>query len=83
MCICDLKPGHKAYIHSIIGNEKLAKRLLALGAIEGTEVSLKTIAPLGDPVIINLIGFNLAVRKNDAKNILIREVQNDYSSIVG
>ncbi|OFI05293.1 ferrous iron transport protein A [Clostridium acetireducens DSM 10703] len=72
MSIYDLKPGEKAYINNIVGNEKLAKRLLALGCIEGTEVSLKTTAPLGDPLIINLRGFNLAIRKNDAKNILIK-----------
>ena len=83
MCICDMKPGHKAYIDSIKGNEKLVKRLLALGVIEGTEVSLKTTAPLGDPLIINLRGFNLAIRKKDAENIFIREEQDDYSSIVG
>lgn len=73
MSICDLIPGEKAYIHSIHGDEKLVKRLLALGAIEGTEVSLKTVAPLGDPIVINFRGFNLAIRKKDAKNILIKE----------
>jgi len=73
MCICDLKPGNKAYIDSVKGNEKLVKRLLALGVIEGTEVSFITTAPLGDPLIINLRGFNLAIRKKDAKNIFIKE----------
>ncbi|MCH3963777.1 MAG: ferrous iron transport protein A [Clostridium sp.] len=71
MSICDLKPGQKAAIKSIHGNKKLAKRLLALGCIEGTEVVLKTCAPLGDPLVINFRGFDLAIRKNDAKNISI------------
>lgn len=79
MSICDLKLGQKGYIKNITGNEKLAKRLLALGCIEGTEVSLKTIAPLGDPIILNFRGFNLAIRKKDAKNISIEEVQNIYA----
>lgn len=73
MSICDLKPGQKALIENIIGDEKLTKRLLALGCIEGTEVSMKTSAPLGDPIIINLRGFNLAIRKKDARNILIKD----------
>ncbi|MCT8977670.1 ferrous iron transport protein A [Clostridium sp. CX1] len=72
MSICDLKPGQKALIDNIVGDEKLAKRLLALGCIEGTEVSLKTSAPFGDPLIINLRGFNLAIRKKDARNIFIK-----------
>ena len=66
-----MKPGDKALIKSIYGDEKFTKRLLALGCIEGTEVTLKATAPLGDPIIINLRGFNLAIRKNDAKNICI------------
>lgn len=73
MCICDLMPGEKGYVHAIYGDEKLAKRLQALGCIEGTEISIKRTAPLGDPIIINLRGFNLALRKKDAKNIHIKE----------
>ncbi|WP_443661937.1 FeoA family protein [Clostridium sp.] len=71
MSIYDLKPGDKALIQSVCGDEKFAKRLLALGFIEGTEVKLIATAPLGDPIIINLRGFNIAIRKNDAKNISI------------
>lgn len=71
MSIYDMKPGDKALITSIYGDEKFAKRLLALGCIAGTEVTLKATAPFGDPIIINLRGFNLAIRKNDAKNICI------------
>ena len=71
MSIYDLKQGDKALIQTIYGDEKFTKRLLALGCIEGTEVTLKATAPLGDPIIINLRGFNLAIRKNDAKNICI------------
>ncbi|MCB2292392.1 ferrous iron transport protein A [Clostridium algoriphilum] len=73
MSIYDLKPGDNAFIESICGDDKFAKRLLALGFIEGTEVKLIATAPLGDPIIINLRGFNLAIRKNDAKSICIRK----------
>jgi ferrous iron transport protein A len=72
MSIYDLKPGDTGFVHSVIGDEKLAKRLLALGCTEGTKIAVKTAAPLGDPIIINLRGFNLAIRKKDAKNICIK-----------
>ena len=71
MCICDLKLGEKVIIDKINGDSKLAKRLSALGCIEGTEIELKRIAPLGDPIILNLRGFDLAIRKKDAKNIYL------------
>ena len=71
MSICDLKLGEKGRIHTIEGDLKLAKRLSALGLVEGTEIELKRIAPLGDPLIVNLRGFDLAIRKKDAKNIFL------------
>ncbi|MGL5381138.1 FeoA family protein [Clostridium sp.] len=71
MSICDLKLGQTGTIKNITGDSKLAKRLSALGCIEGTEIELKRVAPLGDPIIINLRGFDLAIRKKDAKNIFL------------
>lgn len=71
MSLCNLKLGEKGIISSINGDSKLVKRLFALGCIEGTEVQLRRRAPLGDPIIINFRGFDLAIRKNDAKNIHI------------
>jgi Fe2+ transport system protein A len=73
MCICDLKPGNKGIVDKIEGNEKLAKRLLALGCIEGTEIEIRRTAPFGDPLIVNLRGYNLAIRKKDASFIYIKE----------
>jgi ferrous iron transport protein A len=71
MSLYDLNLGEKAIIKYINGDDKLTKRLLALGCIEGTEIELKRIAPLGDPIIVNLRGFDLAIRKKDAKNIFL------------
>lgn len=73
MSLMELKLGEKAIVNEILGNEKLKKRLLALGCIEGTEIKLKRIAPLGDPLIVNFRGFDLAIRKKDAQNILLAE----------
>lgn len=73
MSICDLKPGNKGTIRSITGDEKLTKRLMALGCTQGTEIEFKATAPFGDPLIVNLRGFNLAIRKKDANNIHITE----------
>ncbi|SHI58214.1 FeoA family protein [Lutispora thermophila] len=75
MSLYDLKPGQQGYIQSVKGDDKLAKRLLALGCIEGTPVKVKLVAPLGDPIVISLRGFDLAIRKRDAKNILLKEVK--------
>lgn len=73
MSLYDLKLGEKGTIHNIIGDKKLSKRLFALGFIEGTEVKVKTSAPFGDPIVVSIRGFNIAIRKNDAKNIFLKE----------
>lgn len=71
MELINLKPGEHGIIDRIKGDSKLTKRLLALGCIEGTEIIMKMAAPLGDPLIINFRGFDLAIRKKDAKNIIL------------
>lgn len=73
MCICDLQIGEFGIINKVIGDDKLTKRLSALGCVEGTRVQFKRIAPLGDPIILNLRGYDLAIRKKDAKNIFLQE----------
>lgn len=72
MTVYDLRVGQKGNINNINGDEKLAKRLLALGCIDNTEIEVKKIAPLGDPIIIKFRGFDLAIRKSDAKNISLK-----------
>ncbi len=73
MTVYDLKVGQSGTIHNIDGDERLAKRLLALGCIGNTEIEIKKIAPLGDPIIVNFRGLNLALRKSDAKNIYLKD----------
>ena len=73
MTIYNLKPGNKGLIQEVACDAKLAKRLLALGFVEGTEIVVKNTAPLGDPIIVNLRGTDLALRKKDAKLIYIKE----------
>lgn len=58
-----------------INMENLLKRKLTdMGLIKGTEFKVEGQAPLGDPIRINLRGYNLAIRKSDAKNILVEEI---------
>lgn len=71
MTIYSMKVGQTAYVRDIMGDNKLAKRLMALGCVKGTEVKVKMVAPLGDPILISFRGFDLAIRKSDAKNIYL------------
>ncbi|KUO62550.1 MAG: iron transporter FeoA [Gracilibacter sp. BRH_c7a] len=52
----------------------LKRKLTDMGMIKGTEFKVEGQAPLGDPIRINLRGYNLAIRKSDAKNILVERI---------
>jgi ferrous iron transport protein A len=69
MSLSELKPGEIGIIKDINCDEKLTKRLLALGFIQGTEIKVKTSAPFGDPIIVHVQGCNMAIRKKDANKI--------------
>ena len=72
MTLYELKIGQKGIINNIDVDPKLSKRLLALGCVEGTEIEVKKIAPFGDPIVVRFRGFDLAIRKSDAKNIFLK-----------
>lgn len=74
MNVLDLKIGQTGMVSHIDGNDKLTKRLLALGCVNGTSIKFKRKAPLGDPIIFTIRGFDIALRKNDAKNICLKEI---------
>lgn len=65
-----LKPGQRARVHAVRGTEgTIYQRLLEMGLFEGTEIEVVRFAPLGDPMEISLHGYNLSVRKSEAKNV--------------
>ena len=74
MCVNDLKLGEKAFVQNVSGNEKLVKRLSALGCTEGCQIEVVNRAPLGDPIVLSLRGSNMAIRRKDAGNILVEAI---------
>jgi len=66
-----LKPGESAIIKKVGGKGALRLRLLDMGLIPRTKVTLQKIAPMGDPIEILVRGYELTLRIDDAKNIQI------------
>jgi ferrous iron transport protein A len=58
-----------------INMDSLFKRKLTnMGLVKGTQFKVNGRAPLGDPIEISLRGYKLAIRKNDAKKILVKKI---------
>ena len=74
MNITHLMPGQRAVVAHVWGNDAVALRLQELGMIPGTTIILQRIAPTGDPLLVHLRGYALALRKTHAARIeLYRE----------
>ncbi len=68
----ELHPGEKGIILRV-GNEKgpVKRRLVDMGLTPGTEVLVRKVAPFGDPVEVNIRGYELSLRKEDARRIIL------------
>ena len=72
MTLRDLKVGESAEIARIHTTGALKQRFMDMGITKGTEVKVIKIAPLGDPIEIEIRGYNLSIRKGDAEKIEMR-----------
>lgn len=68
-----LKIGKKAWIVSVGGEGALRDRLLDMGLTPHTRVMIRKVAPMGDPIELMLRGYELTLRVDDAKNIVVEE----------
>lgn len=65
----DLKIGESAKVVKLHGEGATKRRIMDMGITKGAEVTVRKVAPLGDPIELNVRGYELSVRKADAQNI--------------
>ena len=73
MNLSELKIGETARIKSVGGEGSLRHHFLDMGLVPGTNVTLKKLAPMGDPMQFELYGYALTLRREDAEKILVSE----------
>lgn len=69
-----LKPKQSAFITKVGGDGALRHHLLDIGLTPGTEITLQKIAPMGDPIQIEVRGYELTLRLDEAKKIEIENI---------
>lgn len=72
--LTDLPYKQKAIIKSF-GETELYVKLLEMGIIPDEEISVELTAPLGDPIAVNVAGYQLSLRKDEACSIMV-EISN-------
>ena len=72
MTLDELKPGQRATILRIVGDGPLVQRLMALGMLEGSEVAITRRAIGGDPVEVQVMGYALSLRREEARRVEVQ-----------
>ena len=68
----DVKIGETAVIEKLHGEGPLKRRIMDMGLTKGTQVYVRKVAPLGDPLELTVRGYELSVRKADAELIEVK-----------
>ena len=67
----ELKPGEQGEVVAVNAEGKIRRRLFDMGLTPGAKVIMRKAAPLGDPIEINVRGYQLSLRKDEAKGVLL------------
>ena len=65
----DAKVGETVKVRKLHGEGAVKRRIMDMGITRGVEVYIRKVAPLGDPVEVNVRGYELSIRKSDAEMI--------------
>ncbi|MGM9521789.1 MAG: ferrous iron transport protein A [Oscillospiraceae bacterium] len=65
----DVPVGQSATVIKLHGEGAVKRRIMDMGVTKGTEIYVRKVAPLGDPVEVTVRGYELSIRKADAEMI--------------
>ena len=68
----DIAPGKSATVVRLHGEGAVKRRIMDMGITKGVNVSVRKVAPLGDPMELTVRGYELSVRKGDAELIEVQ-----------
>ena len=74
MSVSDLRPGQQGKVSHVNARGAVRQRLLDMGLLPDVVIRVERLAPTGDPVWISLKGFQIALRRKEAKAVLISTI---------
>ena len=70
--LTDVQLGETATVARLHGEGPVKRRIMDMGITKGVEIFVRKVAPLGDPMELNVRGYELSVRKSDAEMIEVQ-----------
>ncbi len=68
----DVKVGETAVVAKLHGEGPVRRRIMDMGLTKGTEVLVRKVAPIGDPIELSVRGYELSIRKDEAATVEVR-----------
>ena len=69
MNLKEVKIGDTVKVKKLTGEGAVKRRIMDLGLTKGTQVTVRKVAPLGDPIEVTVRGYELSIRKADAEMV--------------
>lgn len=69
-----LKVGTTSLVEKVLGHGVIRRRLMDMGLTRGVMITIRKVAPLGDPIEISVRGYELTLRKAEAELVIVKEV---------
>jgi Fe2+ transport system protein FeoA len=76
MTMADLKTNDRFIVRRILLRGEIGKRMVEMGIYRGAEGQIIRLAPLGDPIEIKVLGYELSLRKSEAQGVEIMKIPN-------
>ena len=67
----DVPVGETVTVVRLVGEGAIKRRIMDMGITKGTTVTVRKVAPLGDPIEVTVRGFELSLRKDEAENVIV------------
>ncbi|MBI2373021.1 MAG: ferrous iron transport protein A [Deltaproteobacteria bacterium] len=72
--IADLARGQRGRITDVLGHDAVGHRLMEMGMVRGAEVELIRVAPLQDPLELEVRGYLLSIRREEARRFVLEDI---------
>ncbi len=75
MTLDNVAIGDSCKVVKLLGEGALKRRIMDMGVTKGVIIKVRKVAPLGDPIEVTVRGYELSLRKEEAKNIEVEDLQ--------
>ncbi|MGN0076166.1 MAG: ferrous iron transport protein A [Parafannyhessea sp.] len=72
--LSDVKVGQRCVVSKLTGEGAIKRRIMDMGVTKNTEVLVHKVAPLGDPIEVTIRGYELSLRKDEARCVEVKDV---------